>query len=84
MDMALGLGVIKWSACSPCDPRSNPADVSSFYVKFVFEKNENKQKGREWPIFEKNMEMAFNEQFGIYHKLKEKIKLWSEPNERVH
>ena len=53
MDMALGLGVIKWSACSPCDPRSNPADVSSFYVKFVFEKNENKQKGREWPIFEK-------------------------------
>ena len=53
MEMALGLGVIKWSACLPCDPRSNPADVSSFYVKFVFEKNENKQKGREWPIFEK-------------------------------
>ena len=26
------------------DPSSNPADVYSFSVKFVFEKNENKQK----------------------------------------
>ena len=34
------------------DPSSNPADVYSFSVKFVFEKNENKQKrGQGWPIF---------------------------------
>ena len=26
------------------DPSSNPADAKSFSVKFVFEKNENKQK----------------------------------------
>ena len=36
--------VVKWSACSPSTPNSNPADVYSFSVKFVFEKNENKQK----------------------------------------
>ena len=26
------------------EPSSNPADAYSFYAKFVFEKNENKQK----------------------------------------
>ena len=39
----------RWSrghrlACLPSDPSSNPAEDYSFYVKFVFEKNENKQK----------------------------------------
>ena len=33
--------VVKWSASN--DPSSNPADIYSFSVKFVFEKNENKQ-----------------------------------------
>ena len=32
------------------DPSSNPADVYSFSVKFVFETNE-KTKVRSWPIF---------------------------------
>ena len=37
------------------DPSSNPADAYSFFCKFVFEKNENKQKETGgWPIF-KNM-----------------------------
>ena len=32
------------------DPSSNPADIYSFSVKFVFEKNKNKQKrGRVGP-----------------------------------
>ena len=32
-------------------PSLNPAEAYSFSVKFVFEKNENKQKrGRGWPI----------------------------------
>ena len=34
--------VVKWSASN--DPSSNLADIYSFSVKFVFEKNENKQK----------------------------------------
>ena len=33
------------------DPSSKPTDVYSFSVKFMFEKNENKQeRGRDWPI----------------------------------
>ena len=31
-------------AFSSDNPSSNPADTNSFSVKFVFEKNENKQK----------------------------------------
>ena len=29
---------------------SNPAEAYSFSVKFMFEKNQNKQKGPGWPI----------------------------------
>ena len=39
--------VVKWSACSPSTPTIRvliPAEAYSFSVKFVFEKNENKQK----------------------------------------
>ena len=40
--------VVKWSVrvlgFYSDDPSSNPADVYSFSVKFVLEKNENKQK----------------------------------------
>ena len=39
--------VVKWSACLPfilTIQFSNPAEAYSFSVKFVFEKNENKQK----------------------------------------
>ena len=37
------------------DPSLNPADAYSFSIKFVFEKNRNKQKiGRGWPIFNKS------------------------------
>ena len=34
--------MVKWSTCSPYNvPTSNPAEVSSFSVSFVIEKNEN-------------------------------------------
>ena len=36
------------------DPISNPAKAYSFLVKFVFEKNKNKQKRPGLPIFKKN------------------------------
>ena len=38
------------------DPSSNPTDVYSFSVQFVFEINNYKQnRGRGWPIFHKNV-----------------------------
>ena len=43
--------VVKWSAFNSDNPSSNPAEADSFFLKFEFEKNENKQKrGRGWPI----------------------------------
>ena len=32
------------------DPSSNPADIYSFSVKFVFEKDEKTKRGWCWPI----------------------------------
>ena len=37
------------------DPSSNPAETCSFSVKFVFEKNENKQKGAGVGPFQKSI-----------------------------
>ena len=43
-----------YSTTTIYDPSSNPAHDYSFPIKFVFEKNENKQnRGRGWPIFKK-------------------------------
>ena len=36
--------VVKWSSCLPSDPSLNPAERTVYSVKFVPEKNENKQK----------------------------------------
>ena len=39
----------KWSTCSPFEsdnPSSNPTDAYRFSIKFVVEKNKNKQKKR--------------------------------------
>ena len=42
--------VVSMLAVYSDDPSSNPADIYSFSVKFVFEKNKNKQKrGRVGP-----------------------------------
>ena len=46
-EIPLGRGggqVVSVLALYSDDPSSNPADVYSYSVKFVFEKNENKQK----------------------------------------
>ena len=47
--------VVKWSACSPSTRSIQvqiPLTLKAFFLKFVIEKNENKQKrGRGWSIF---------------------------------
>ena len=46
--------VVEWSACLPSSPKIRVRILLmpiGFYVKIVFEKNENKQKrGWGWPI----------------------------------
>ena len=37
------------------DSSLNPAVAFSFFCNIVFEKNKNKQRGRDWPNFEKRL-----------------------------
>ena len=55
--------------CCSNDPSTNPADVYSFFVKFVFEKNENKQKGPGLAPFFKKVGHIFDQYFRLFNKV---------------
>ena len=56
--------VVKWFSVldfNSDDPSSNPTEAYNYFWKFVFEKNENKQKrGQGWYIFKKNTSYPHN------------------------